>query len=114
MVVDSDGYQALIEHFAFNLFVFEKPGEAIGDDTVADIVHDLVASNIMTICEQNPGLSSALRFTILREADRVVEDMEEVLAGRWEQPVTAEQVGFLEEYVALVKNLFDGAMVELR
>ncbi|OOF08637.1 hypothetical protein BZG79_11875 [Salinivibrio sp. MA427] len=89
MVVDSDGYQALIEHFAFNLTVFEQPGEAIGDETIADIVHDLVASNIMTICEQNPGLSSALRFTILREADRVVEDMEEVLAGRWEQPVTA-------------------------
>lgn len=114
MVVDSDGYHALIEHFAFNLSVFEEPGEPLGGETVADIVHDLVSTNIMTICEQNQGISSALRFQVLKEADRVVEDMEEVLAAKWEQSVTAEQVGFLEEYIALVKNLFDGAMAELR
>lgn len=35
----------------------------------------------MSIFEQNPELHSSVRFQLLKEADSVVEDLGEVLAG---------------------------------
>jgi hypothetical protein len=35
-----------------------------------------------------------------------------VLAGVWNKKATNEQVAFLEEYIALVKNLFDTAVAK--
>ncbi|TON67933.1 topoisomerase II, partial [Vibrio parahaemolyticus] len=40
----------------------------------------------------------------------VVEDLGEVLAGVWSKKATNEQIAFLDEYIALVKNLFDTAV----
>lgn len=109
MVVDTEGYSALIEHLAFNLDLFTRKGES-GEESVEDVVTDMVASNIMAVFEQNPDLHSSIRFQLLKETDMVVEDLGEVLAGCWEKPATNQQISFLEEYIALMKNLFDNAV----
>lgn len=49
MVVDTDGYLALIEHLAFNMDVFTSDDGDIGPQSVEDVVTDMVASNIMAI-----------------------------------------------------------------
>ncbi|KOO10311.1 topoisomerase II, partial [Vibrio xuii] len=41
-----------------------------------------------------------------------VEDLGEVLAGVWSKPATNKQITFLDEYIALVKNLFDTAVAK--
>ncbi|EEZ00131.1 DUF3802 family protein [Vibrio mimicus] len=109
MVVETDGYLALIEHLSFNMDVFTQEGDT-GSESVEDVITDMVASNIMAIFEQNPELHSSVRFQLLKEADSVVEDLGEVLAGVWHRPATNEQIVFLDEYIALVKNLFDSAV----
>ncbi|OIQ26310.1 DUF3802 family protein [uncultured Vibrio sp.] len=110
MVVETDGYLALIEHLAFNLDVFTARDGDTGAESVEDVATDMVSSNIMAIFEQNPELHSSVRFQLLKEADSVVEDLGEVLAGVWLKPATNEQITFLDEYIALVKNLFDVAV----
>ncbi|HGP4746595.1 TPA: DUF3802 family protein [Vibrio cholerae O1] len=111
MVVETDGYLALIEHLSFNMDVFTQEGDT-GTESVEDVITDMVASNIMSIFEQNPELHSSVRFQLLKEADSVVEDLGEVLAGGWYRPATNEQIAFLDEYIALVKNLFDSAVAK--
>ncbi|BDR13554.1 DUF3802 family protein [Vibrio sp. STUT-A11] len=110
MVVETDGYLALIEHLSLNLNIFTTERGDTGLESIEDVVTDMVASNIMMIFEQNPELHSSVRFKLLKEADAVVEDLSEVLAGVWSKKATNEQIAFLEEYVALVKNLFDNAV----
>ncbi len=110
MVVETDGYLALIEHLSFNMDVFTRGGGDTGKESVEDVVNDMVASNIMAVFEQNPELHSSVRFQLLKEADSVVEDLGEVLAGVWLKPATNDQIIFLDEYIALVKNLFDTAV----
>ncbi len=110
MVVETDGYFALIEHLTINLDLFSIVDGDTGDESIEDVVTDLIASNIMAIFEQNPELHSSVRFKLLKEADAVVEDLSEVLAGAWNKKATNEQIGFLDEYIALVKNLFDTAV----
>lgn len=112
MVVETDGYVALIEHLAFNLDVFASEDGDTGDESVEDVVTDMIASNIMSIFEQNPELHSTVRFQLLKEADIVVEELAEVLAGAWTRPATNDQINFLDEYIALVKNLFDSAVAK--
>ena len=112
MAVETDGYLALIEHLAFNLDVFSSDDGDTGAESVEDVVTDMVASNIMAIFEQNPELHSSVRFQLLKEADSVVEDLGEVLAGVWAKPATNDQITFLDEYIALVKNLFDSAVAK--
>lgn len=109
MVVNTDGYSALIEHLAMNMDIFTRQGE-IGEESIEDVVTDMVASNIMALFEQNPELHSSVRFKLLKETDAVVEDLGEVLAGVWHKAATNEQILFLDEYIALVKNLFDSAV----
>lgn len=110
MVVDTDGYLALIEHLTFNLDVFTSGSGDTGEETVEDVVTDMISSNIMALFEQNPELHSSVRFKLLKEVDSVVEDLGEVLAGVWLSKATNEQIVFLDEYIALVKNLFDVAV----
>ncbi|WED23136.1 DUF3802 family protein [Vibrio sp. JC009] len=110
MVVDTDGYLALIEHLTINLNVFTCGEGDTGDETIEDVVTDMIATNIMALFQQNPELHSSVRFKLLKEADSVVEDLGEVLAGVWQKKATNEQIIFLDEYIALVKNLFDTAV----
>ncbi|WP_194438323.1 DUF3802 family protein [Vibrio fluminensis] len=112
MVVETEGYLALIEYLASNLDVFSNEDGDTGDESIEDVVTDMVASNIMAIFEQNPEMHSSVRFKLLKEADSVVADLGEVLAGVWGRHATNEQIAFLDEYVALVKNLFDTAVAK--
>ena len=112
MVVETDGYLALIEHLSFNLDVFTNGNGDTGNESVEDIVTDMISSNIMAIFEQNPELHSSVRFQLLKEADALVADLREVLAGVWVKKATNEQIVFLDEYIALVKNLFDTAVAK--
>lgn len=109
MIVNTDGYHALIEYLTEHLSIFANQQGDTGEETVEDIVNDLVASNLMVVFQQNPELDPDVRFTLLREADAVVDDLGEVLAGAWVQKATNEQVMFLDDYNGLIKNLFDSA-----
>jgi|TARA_Y100001956_G_scaffold26743_1_gene26570 hypothetical protein len=110
VVVETDGYLALIEHLSFNLDVFTSDKGDTGSESVEDIVTDMISTNIMAIFEQNPEMHASVRFQLLKEADAVVADLGEVLAGVWAKKATNEQIVFLDEYIALVKNLFDTAV----
>jgi hypothetical protein len=112
VVVETDGYLALIEHLSFNLDVFTNSNGDTGNESVEDIITDMISTNIMAIFEQNPELHSSVRFQLLKEADAVVADLGEVLAGVWAKKATNEQIVFLDEYIALVKNLFDTAVAK--
>ncbi|QIA63369.1 DUF3802 family protein [Vibrio astriarenae] len=112
MVVETDGYLALIEHLTFNLDLFSNNMDDTGAESIEDVVTDLIASNIMAVFDQNPELHSSVRFTLLKEADSVVADLGEVLAGVWAKPATNSQIAFLDEYISLVKNLFDSAVAK--
>jgi hypothetical protein len=112
VVVETDGYLALIEHLSFNLDVFTNSNGDTGSESVEDIITDMISTNIMAIFEQNPELHSSVRFQLLKEADAVVADLGEVLAGVWAKKATNEQIVFLDEYIALVKNLFDTAVAK--
>jgi hypothetical protein len=112
VVVDTDGYQALVEHLAMNLDVFTSQQGDTGKESIEDVATDMVASNIMSVFEQNPELHSSVRFQLLKEVDLVMADLEEVFANVWSQKATNEQVVFLDEYIALLKNLFDTAVAK--
>ena len=109
MIVNTEGYHALIEYLTEHLAIFANQQGDTGEETVEDIVTDLIASNLMAVFAQNPELDADVRFTLLREADAVVADLGEVLAGAWVQKATNEQVMFLDDYIGLIKNLFDSA-----
>ena len=83
MVVESEGYIALIEYLVESLGLFETQQQSSGEQTIEDLVSGRVASNLMAICEQNPQLDPKLRFVIMQEADAVVADLEEVLSAVW-------------------------------
>ncbi|MDV5168963.1 DUF3802 family protein [Photobacterium rosenbergii] len=110
MVVESEGYHALIEYFTEHLSLFENAETEGCSETVEDVVTDMIATNLMTVFSQNPDLEADFRFKLMQEADAVMEDLNEVLAGAWNRCPTNEQVRFLEDYVGLVKNLFDSAI----
>ncbi len=110
MVVDTEGYLALIEHLSFNLDVFTREEGDTGVETVEDVVTDMIATNIMAVFEQSPDLNSSVRFQLMKEADVVLEDLEEVMGGLWKKKATNEQISFLDELISLVKNLFDTAV----
>jgi uncharacterized protein DUF3802 len=110
MVVESEGYHALIEYFTEHLALFEKASEDVCKETVEDVVTDMIATNLMTVFSQNPDLEADFRFKLMQEADAVVADLSEVLAGAWLRSPTVEQISFLEDYIGLVKNLFDSAI----
>ncbi len=112
MVVESEGYHALIEHFTAHLDLFERGGEEDGQESIEDVVMDMIASNLMAVMQQNPDLDSDFRFKLMQEADNVMEDLNEVLSSVWMCCPTNEQIGFLEDYISLVKNLFDSAIAE--
>lgn len=110
MVVESEGYIALIEYLVESLGLFEAQQQSSGEQTIEDLVSSRVAGNLMAICEQNPQLDPKLRFMIMQEADAVVADLEEVLSTVWLRAPTPPQQAFLEEFIDLIKNLFDGAI----
>lgn len=111
MVIDQQGYDELIMYLTQHLSLFEKPGEVKpGAPTVMNLIEDNIAVQIMNLCMQHEDLSVDDRSLIMREVDGIVYDLEEVLSGVINQPVTIEQHEFIDEFTGLVKNLFDAAV----
>jgi hypothetical protein len=110
MVVESDGYIALIEYLVESLGLFESQQQGGGAQTIEDLVSNRVADNLMAICEQNPQLDPKVRFLIMQEADAVVADLEEVLSAVWLSAPSEAQQAFLIEFIDLIKNLFDSTI----
>jgi hypothetical protein len=111
MVIDKQGYDELIMYLTEHLSLFEKPGEVRpGAPTVMALIEDDIAEQIINLCMQHEDLSVDDRSLIMREVDGIVYDLQEVLSGVINQPVTIEQHAFIDEFTGLVKNLFDSAV----
>lgn len=111
MVIDQQGYDELIMYLTEHLSLFEKPGEVRpGAPTVMALIEDDIAEQIINFCMQHEDLSVDDRSVIMREVDGIVYDLQEVLSGVVNQPVTIEQHAFIDEFSGFVKNLFDSAV----
>ena len=111
MVLNRQGYDDLIMYLTQNLALFEKPGEIkSGAPTVIELIEDVIAENVIRICQQHPDLSTEQRSQIVREVDGIVYDLQEVLSSVTSHTVTVEQHAFIDEFAGLVKNLFDNAI----
>ncbi|CAH0533680.1 hypothetical protein VST7929_01551 [Vibrio stylophorae] len=107
MIIGTSGYDALIEYLVESFSLFEGGAVVSDGETLEDFVTDKVATMVMTICEQKTQLEAEQRFALLAEADKIVEELAEVLASRWQKPLCEKQREFLGEFIDLLKNLFD-------
>jgi len=108
MVTDTDGYIQIIEYLTEHLALFENSSNAeFGADTVMEVIEQELSEQIIMVCGQNEQLSFNQRNTIIREVDAIVYDLEEILSGVVNNPVSNEQKSFLKEFSLLIKNLFD-------
>lgn len=108
MVTDTDGYVQIIEYLTEHLSLFEHSNHADAKSmTVMEIIEQELSEQIILVCGQNESLSFNQRNTIIREVDAIVYDLEEILSGVVNNPVTPEQESFLKEFSLLIKNLFD-------
>ena len=71
------------------------------------IIEMELSEQIISICDQNQNLTVDQRNAIIREVDAIVYDLEEILSGVINNPVTEEQSLFIKELSTLIKNLFD-------
>ncbi|MFM2482623.1 DUF3802 family protein [Celerinatantimonas sp. YJH-8] len=113
MVTNGEGYYQLIQYLTENLSVFEQSGTPMTGITVAEYTTDKIAESVMAVCQQHPHLNSESRFSVIRESDSVVNDLQEVLSSVWNTPPTQQQSEFLDEFIGLIKNLFDSAIYEI-
>jgi hypothetical protein len=108
MVTDTEGYIHIIEYLTEHLSLFENSSSAeFGADTVMEVIEQELSEKIINICSQNEALSFNQRNTVIREVDAIVYDLEEILSGVVNNPVTSEQQSFIKEFALLIKNLFD-------
>ena len=111
MVTDTDGYIHIIEYLTEHLALFENSSEAeFGADTVMEVIEQQLSEQIIMVCGQNDQLSFNQRNTIIREVDAIVSDLEEILSGVFNNPVSNEQLSFLKEFALLIKNLIDSEL----
>ncbi|MFM2485085.1 DUF3802 family protein [Celerinatantimonas yamalensis] len=110
MVTNGEGYNQLIQYLTENLSVFEQAGPAHVEISTGEYTTDKVAQSVMAVCQQHPQLSSESRFCIIRESDSVVNDLQEVLSSVWNTHPSLQQCEFLDEFISLIKNLFDSAI----
>jgi len=115
MITNSDGYIQLIHFLADNLAIFENHSQqtASTTDTIGDIFSEHIANNTMMVCNQHHQLTEKHRFIVIREIDAIVSDLEEVLSSAWDISPSNEQMVFIEEFVGLMKNLFDSELAKL-
>ncbi|WP_318401124.1 DUF3802 family protein [Photobacterium leiognathi] len=113
LVAHTEGYEALIEYLASNLTLFEGASASDQGVTIEEVVTDLIATQLMAVFSQNPDIEQDIRFQLMQEADSVMADLHQVLEGVWLREPTNEQINFLEDFISLVKNLFDSAIAKL-
>ena len=108
MVTDNEGYIHLIRYLTEHLSLFENTQACDPDaQSVICLIELELSTQIMSICEQNQALTFNQRNGIIRAVDAIVYDLQEVLSGVVNNPATPEQVEFIKEFAALIKNLFD-------
>lgn len=59
MVVETDGYLALIEHLTMNLDIFAQVDGDTGEESIEDVVTDLIATNIIPFSNRTPNCIQA-------------------------------------------------------
>ncbi|MFT6249652.1 MAG: hypothetical protein ACJAZQ_002871 [Cognaticolwellia sp.] len=108
MVLNTEGYIHIIEYLTEHLDLFEN-SVAINKttETVMSVIEIELCEQVISVCGQNIGLSFNQRNTIIREVDAIVYDLEEILSGVINNPVTDAQSRFIKEFATLIKNLFD-------
>lgn len=114
MIVESEGYIELIQYLTESLSIFDSSSgsEQRASFTVREQLEDSLSDKIMRVSQQH-DISQELRFNVVREADAILYDLEEVLASVLNSYPTAQQQGFIEEFTGLVKNLLDAHISEL-
>jgi len=114
MVTDTEGYIHIIEYLTEHLSLFENSVAADKSaDTVIYVIEVELSEQVISVCGQNTGLSFNQRNTIIREVDAILYDLEEMLSGIVNNPVTEAQSQFIKEFAMLIKNLFDGEINHL-
>jgi hypothetical protein len=108
MVIDTEGYIHIIEYLTEHLSLFENSIAAdTNSETVMTVIEIELSEQIISVCGQNEGLSFNQRNAIIREVDAIVYDLEEILSGIVNNPITEPQGRFIKEFATLIKNLFD-------
>jgi len=114
MVIDTEGYIHIIEYLTEHLSLFENSAATdMSADTVMSVIEIELSEQIISICDQNIDLSFNQRNAIIREVDAIVNDLEEILSGIVNNPVTEPQHQFIKEFAILIKNLFDSEINHL-
>ncbi|RUO76586.1 DUF3802 domain-containing protein [Idiomarina tyrosinivorans] len=108
MIVETDGYIELVQYLTAQLPLFEqsKKGVETADYSLRELFEEQLAQKIMAVCQQQ-DIPQEVRLDVVREADAVLYDLEEVLSSVLENKPTPEQEQFVDEFIGLVKNLFD-------
>lgn len=114
MIVESDGYIDLIQYLTEQLDVFSRTGQEStrASFTVREQLEDSLSDKIMRVSQQH-DLDKETRFDIVREADAILYDLEEVLASVLNTHPTEQQQTFIEEFTGLLKNLIDARVADL-
>lgn len=107
MVTDTEGYIHIIEYLTAHLNLFENSANVSTNNTVLEVIEAEMSEQIITLCNQNEGLTFNQRNTIIREIDAIVYDLQEILSGVVNNAVTNDQLAFIKEFSILIKNLFD-------
>lgn len=107
MVTDTEGYIHIIEYLTAHLNLFENSENTAKSSSVLEVIEEEMSEQIITLCNQNEALTFNQRNTIIREIDAIVYDLQEILSGVVNNPVTDEQMAFIKEFAVLIKNLFD-------
>lgn len=113
MIVESEGYIDLIQYLTESLSIFESPEGDVprATFTVREQLEDSLSDKIMRVSQQH-DISQEMRFNVVREADAILYDLEEVLASVLNSYPTPQQQAFIEEFTGLVKNLLDAQITE--
>ncbi len=113
MVTDNEGYIHIIEYLTEHLSLFENTlaEESLTKENSANTVMTTIevelSEQIISVCSQNQELTSNQRNAIICEIDAIVYDLEEILSGVINNPITEQQSIFIKEFASLIKNLFD-------
>lgn len=108
MIVESNGYIELIQYLTEQLDMFEKkvPAAEQAPFTVREQLEESLSDKIMRVCQQH-DMGKDTRLDIVREADAILYDLEEVLASVLNTHPSPQQQEFIQEFTGLVKNLID-------
>ncbi|RUO38911.1 DUF3802 domain-containing protein [Aliidiomarina taiwanensis] len=112
MITQSKGYIELVQYLTEHLDVFTQPDPDApeGALTVRECFEEQLAESVMQINQQH-SLDETARLEVVREADAILYDLEEVLSSVLDKRPSPTQEAFIVEFVGLVKNLFDSKIM---